>query len=235
LRGVLIAFLLIAVAMLLSIPAMRQILNDALALVEPVLADHPLLGRGLFVAVSALSAMLAFFSSAVLVPAAVYAWGSAGTILLLWCGWWLGGTATYVAGRMFRKPLLATRRGASALDAFLNTMPANASWSLVLLMQLALPSELPGYVCGLLRVRFRIYATAVAVAEGPYAVGTVLMGGSIVDARTGWFVVFGIAAAGLFGGALWLLRRRLRPKTSAPSVTIPATGTSPGHLLGDIT
>ena len=233
LRIVLLLFLLLATAVLLSTPAMRHALDSALALAEPVLAGHPLLGRVLFVAASALSAMLAFFSSAVLVPAAVYAWGSGGTILLLWCGWWLGGMATYAMGCIVRKPPLSTRRSTRVLDAYLDTMPSNASWSLVLLMQLALPSEVPGYVCGFLRVRFRVYATAMAVAEMPYAVGTVLMGRSIVHAHPGWFAVLGFAAAGLLGGALWLLRQRLRSKAPAPGVPVPAVSTSPGHLAGD--
>jgi uncharacterized membrane protein YdjX (TVP38/TMEM64 family) len=169
---------------------------------------------------SALSSLLAFFSSAVLVPVAVYAWGNLTTIFLLWCGWLLGGTATYAVGRTFRKPLLPTRRFTSAMATYLDRMPANLSWPLVFLLQLALPSEIPGYLCGFLRVRFRTYVTAVALAEIPYAVGTVLLGESIVHARPGWLIVLGLAAAALLGGAVFLLRTRLRSETSTlrPSV-----------------
>lgn len=221
LRLVLLLLLVTATAVLLSIPAMRDALDGALLLVEPLLTGHPLVGRVLFVLVSALSAMLAFFSSAVLVPAAVYAWGNVGTMVLLWCGWWLGGLATYAMGRVFRRPLLPTRRVAAALDAYLDTMPAHLSWSLVFLLQLALPSEIPGYLCGFLCVRLRTYATAVALAEIPYAVGTVLLGESIIHARPVWLIVLGLAATGLLGGAAYLLRSRLRSGAPAPDTSVP--------------
>jgi uncharacterized membrane protein YdjX (TVP38/TMEM64 family) len=221
LRVVLLLLLVIAMAVLLSIPAMRDALDGTLVLVEPLLTGHPLVGRVLFVLVSALSAMLAFFSGAILVPAAVYAWGNAGTMVLLWCGWWLGGLATYAMGRMVRKPLLPTRRAATARDAYLDKMPANLSWSFVFLLQLALPSEVPGYLCGFLRVRFRTYATAMALAEIPYAVGTVLLGESIVHARMGWFIVLGLAAVGVLGGAAYVLRLRLRSDMSTLDASVP--------------
>ena len=48
-------------------------------------------GAVLFVVMSAAAAMLAFFSTAVLVPVAVVTWGQTGTFVLLWVGWILGG------------------------------------------------------------------------------------------------------------------------------------------------
>lgn len=207
--------LVFGLAALLSTHAVREAVGKVLIIVAPLLSGHPLIGPVLFVLLSALSSLLVFFSSAVLVPVAVYAWGKAVTILLLWSGWLLGGTATYAMGRVFRKPLLPTRRSASAMATYLDRMPARLGWPLVFLLQLALPSEVPGYLCGFLRVRFRVYVTAVALAEIPYAVGTVLLGDSIVHARPGWLIVLGLAVAALLGGAVLLLRMRLRSETSA--------------------
>jgi hypothetical protein len=45
------------------------------------------LGAVVFVLLSAVSAMLAFFSSALLVPAAVFAWGNTLAVGLLWLGY----------------------------------------------------------------------------------------------------------------------------------------------------
>lgn len=201
----------LGLAALLSSHAVRGALDAGLSSVAPLLTGHALAGPVLFVLLSALSSLLAFFSSAVLVPVAVYAWGKMATIFLLWCGWLLGGTLTYVVGRTLRKPLLPTRRLASVMAAYVDRLPADLGWSLVLLLQLALPSEVPGYLCGFLRVRFRVYFTAVALAEIPYAVGTVLLGESIIHARPGWLIVLGLAAASLLGAAVLLLRTRLRP------------------------
>lgn len=210
----LLVFLVFGLAALLSTNAVREALGKALIVVAPLLTGHPLIGPVLFVLMSALSSLLVLFSSAVLVPVAVYAWGNVATILLLWCGWLLGGTVTYVMGRAFRKPLLPTRRFTSVMATYLDRMPAHLGWPLVFLLQMALPSEVPGYLCGFLRVRFRVYITAVALAEIPYAAGTVLLGDSIVRGHPGWLIVLGLAAAALLGGAVLLLRTRLRSETS---------------------
>lgn len=227
LRIALLLLSVIGVTALLSITAVRDAFDEMLVAVAPLLSGHPFIGIALFVLSSALSSLLVFFSSAALVPAAVYAWGNPATIVLLWCGWLLGGMTTYAIGRVFRRPLVPTRRIAAALDAYLDTMPANLSWPLVFLLQLALPSEVPGYLCGFLRVRFRVYLSAVAVAEIPYAVGTVLLGESIVHARPVWFLVLGLAAVGLLGSAVCLLRARLRSETSAPHASAVAGEDAP--------
>ncbi|WP_163839121.1 TVP38/TMEM64 family protein [Pseudoxanthomonas sacheonensis] len=221
LRIGLLVFSVFGLAALLSTHAVREALDEALNIAGPLLAGHPFIGPVLFVLLSALSSLLVFFSSAVLVPVAVYAWGDLATIFLLWCGWLLGGTATYAIGRMFNKPLLPTRRFASVTATYLDRMPARLSWPLVFLMQLALPSEVPGYLCGFLRVRFRVYATAVAVAEIPYAAGMVLLGESVVHARPGWLIALGLAAAVLLGGAMFMLRMRLRSEIPAPHPSVP--------------
>ena len=49
----------------------------------------------LFVLLAAISAVLAFFSSALLLPVAVFTWGSKVTFVLLWLGWLLGGIGTH--------------------------------------------------------------------------------------------------------------------------------------------
>ena len=51
------------------------------------------------------SAMLAFLSSAIIVPIGVYAWGSVNCFLLLWIGWLLGGVLTYAIGYTLGRPV----------------------------------------------------------------------------------------------------------------------------------
>ena len=81
---------------------------------------------------------------------------------------------------------------------------------LVLLLQFALPSEVPGYLCGLLGVRFPVYLSALAIAELPYAVGTVLAGEGVVRREGWWLVALGVLAVAFSLYAAWLLRRKLR-------------------------
>ena len=66
--------------------ALHAPLVRMLELTERVLAANPLLGAALFVLFAALSGVLAFFSSAVLVPVAVYTWGLPRSAALLWLG-----------------------------------------------------------------------------------------------------------------------------------------------------
>ena len=83
------------------------------------------------------------------------------------------------------------------------------TFALVLLLYLALPSELPGYLCGYLGVRFRTYFAALALAELPYAVGAVLLGAGVVHRHVGGLVAFGLIGAALSLYAMRMLHRRL--------------------------
>ena len=198
------------VTVLLSMDATNDALHRLLSAAEPVIAAHPVIGGVLFVGLSAASAMLAFFSSALLVPVAVYTWGVPATIGLLWLGWLLGGMSAYWMGRLFRRPLVHSRRAARLVDFYRDKVPAEAHFPVVLLLQFALPSEVPGYLCGLLGVRFPTYLTALAIAEMPYAVGTVIAGESVVRREGWWLLALGILAVAFSVYAAWLLRRKLR-------------------------
>ena len=188
---------------------MHDALLRLLAAAEPTIVAHPVAGMLLFVLLSALSAMLAFFSAALLVPVAVYSWGQSATMLLLWLGWLLGGLCAYAIGSSLGRPLLASIGAARLLAFYRERLPERVPFALVLLMQLALPSEIPGYLSGLLRVRARTYLAALALAELPFVVGTVLVGESVVEQRGGMLVLLGAIGAGISLYALLLLRRRL--------------------------
>ncbi len=196
-------------AVLLSSDALYAQLHGLMAAAEPVIAAHPLWGRVVFVVLSALSAMLAFFSSALLVPVAVLSWGKAVTIALLWLGWLLGGLGAYGIGRTLGRPLLRTLGSARVAAFYRARLSADVGLPVVLLLQLALPSEIPGYLCGLLRVRPRTYVIALALAELPYAIGTVWAGDSILRREGGWLVGLGVLAAMVSGYAFYLLHKAL--------------------------
>ncbi|TZF82845.1 VTT domain-containing protein, partial [Cognatilysobacter lacus] len=150
----------VAAAALLYADPVYRALQSVLGWAEPLIRAHPLAGIGLFVLLAAASAMLAFFSSAALVPAALLAWGALPTALLLWAGWWLGGTLAYALGRMLGRPLLQGRRVAQVVAAYRRRLEGRPGVGLIVLLQLALPSEVPGYLCGSLGVPLRTYALA---------------------------------------------------------------------------
>jgi uncharacterized membrane protein YdjX (TVP38/TMEM64 family) len=208
-RAFVVVLICTSVALLLSVDGVYDGLRRALAAAEPLIAEHPYLGAVSFVLLAAVSAVLAFFSSALLLPAAVFAWGNTITLALLWLGWLIGGACTYALGRGLRRPGSRASRPPSQLGFYVHRVSGDVSFALVLLLCLALPSEVPGYLCGYLGVRFRTYAGALALAELPYAAGAVLLGEGAVNRHIGWLVTFGLLGAALSLYALRALHRRL--------------------------
>ena len=194
-RAVVVVLICTSVALLLSVDAVYGGLQQLLSVAEPLIAGHPYLGAVVFVVLAAVSAILAFFSSALLLPAAVYAWGNTVTFGLLWLGWLLGGMCTYALGRGLRRPHGKAPRTSRQLDFYVQRVRGDVTFTLVLLLHLAMPSEIPGYLCGYLGVRRRTYLAALAVAELPYAVGAVMLGDGVVNRHIGWLVAFGLVGA----------------------------------------
>ena len=187
---------------------LHAFLLSLLNTVSEVVAGYPVWGAVLFVVMSAAAAMLAFFSTAVLVPVAVVTWGQTGTFVLLWVGWILGGVCAYTVARHFGRPVVGALTSGDAL-ACGDRISEKASFGFILLFQLGCPSEIPGYVLGLLRYSFLKYVTALGLAELPYAIATVYLGVSFLERRTFLFIVLGVAVGALSFLAFRLLQKHL--------------------------
>ena len=209
-RAVLLVISCAALAMLAASPSVHDALIETLAAITDLISAQPVYGVGLFVISAALSAMLAFVSVAVVVPAAILAWGRDATVLLLWCGWTLGGVLAYGVGSTFGRVAVQWLTGKDALPRFERRIERDAPFWLVLVFQLALPSELPGYVLGLARYSFPRYLAALAIAELPYAIATTYIGTGFIERQSGVILGAGAAIAGLGVAALWLFRREMR-------------------------
>lgn len=194
----------------LSDPVHRAVL-EVFEAAKVIIEDHPVLGAALFLVLSALAAMLAFFSSAVLVPPAVYAWGPVTCAALLWAGWMLGGLASYGLAYRFGEPVMRWMAPGKSIERYQARIRENVSFGFILLFQLALPSEIPGLVLGLARFPLGRYLMALAIAELPYAIGTTLLGASFVSRRFGLLLSLGVAAA----VSALLLGRALRKRLQA--------------------
>lgn len=164
----------------------------AIGLAEPVIRSLPVVGAVLFVLLAALSAMLVFFSGLLLVPIGIQVWGPAGCFLLLWGGWFLGGVITYSIGRHFGRPVVLRMLSEEKVARYENRIPASSSFIAATLTQLVLPSDISGYFFGLLGYRARIYLGSLALAELPYAFGTVYLGNAFVERQ---YVLLLVAAA----------------------------------------
>jgi len=222
-RAVALAAICVALAVLASSEQLHTALVSVLAAGEQVIQSHPFLGGTLFVLFAAVSAMVAFASVAIVVPVAVFTWGQGLSVLMLWVGWILGGACSYGIARYLGRPVVHWLTAEAGLRRLESHVKPDTPLSLVLLLQLALPSEIPGYLLGLVRYPFARYLAALALAELPYAVATVLLGASFLDRRSFLLLFIGLVlvASSLF--AFQRLRRHLKDAAqthgkSAPSV-----------------
>jgi len=196
-------------AFILSSNAAHGTLLRSLSAVERVAALHPVWAAALVVLIAALAAMLAFLSSWVVVPFAVYTWGPTGALLLLWIGWLLGGTGSYVIGRVFGRPVVEWLGFRPLLARYEERVSRRTPFAFACLFQLAVPSEVPGYLFGLGRYPYVRYLASLGLAELPYGFATVYLGAGIVQRRTTMVLIIGSALM-LFTGWAWLaLHRRL--------------------------
>ncbi|RLA31683.1 MAG: TVP38/TMEM64 family protein [Gammaproteobacteria bacterium] len=160
---------------------------------EGAISQAPILGMVVFVVLAMLSAMVAFFSSAVFAPVAVYAWGKAGCLALLWLGWFLGGILSYGIGRFFGRTAVGMLIDEEKLAGWEREFSERPRFIHVLLFQAAVPSEIPGYILGILRYRFVLYLTALAITELPYAIAAVYLGESFLEGESTLFILLGVA------------------------------------------
>jgi uncharacterized membrane protein YdjX (TVP38/TMEM64 family) len=199
-------------------------INAAFLAAERVMVDHTVRGMVIFVLLSAVSAMIAFFSSAVLVPVGVYAWGATTTGFLLWFGWLLGGAAAYATGRYLGRPVVAWLVHEDRLQAAERRITANARFVVIVLFQMALPSEVPGYIVGVVRYRFVRYLGALALAELPFAAGAVLLGESFIAGDFRRLLWAGLALIALSAVAIAAWHRiNGNPRLAYPRRTSSAT------------
>ena len=208
-RAVLLVALVAGLIVLALSGAVHAAVLQVFQAAKDVMTNHPLAGSALFVVLSALAAMLAFFSSAVLVPAAVFAWGPILTTALLWLGWMLGGLVSYTLAASLGRPVLRWIAPGRSFAPYEEKLNKHASFGFVVLFQLALPSEIPGIVLGLARYPLLRYLAALAIVELPYAVGTMLLGASFVERRIGLMMSLGAVALLVAILLSRALRRRL--------------------------
>lgn len=173
---------------------------------------NPVLGALVFLLFSAISAMLAFASSTVLVPAGNLVWGKPITFMLLWGGWVLGAFAAYGIGRLAR-PLLRRLGYGPKLKEYEQYVSSRMRFWAVLVFCLAVPSEIPGYVFGGLQYPFWKFISAMAIAEAVYALGVVIAGESLLAANPlTLFATIAVMVFILVGATLAL--RRLKKRKS---------------------
>jgi uncharacterized membrane protein YdjX (TVP38/TMEM64 family) len=203
----------VALALGLSSPAFRHSVEAVSAWAEDVIDARPVAGALVFFLFSALSAMLAFASSVVLVPPASEVWGKTVTFLLLWAGWMSGAAAAFAIGTLAR-PLLARVGYEQKLQKYQRFVSRRMSFWMVLLFCLAVPSEVPAYLFGGMHYPFIKFLAAMGIAEAVYAVGVVVAGENLMQADPWPLIAAAAVLIAIAAGTGVLLRVSRKRKTS---------------------
>jgi uncharacterized membrane protein YdjX (TVP38/TMEM64 family) len=142
---------------------------------------------------------------------------------MLWFGWLLGGATTYAIGRFLGRRVVLRLAPRERITYYERRIARSLRFPLVVLFQAALPSEIPGYVIGLIRYPAPKYLAALAIAELPYAIGSVVLGDQFLRGR--YLLVGALALAGF--GAVALATSRLHAVLGrAGPATVPDGGTT---------
>ena len=213
-RALMLCLVAVLLGLVIAAGPLHRTLIGWLAGVGPILAAHPIGGAALLVVLAAASAMLAFFSSAVLVPAALQAWSPPVVAALLWLGWILGGAVAYGIAKYLGRAAIRSLASTKALGRYEAVVSAKSSFGIVLLFQLAVPSEIPGYVFGLARLPFARFLGALALAELPYALATVYAGSAFMERRLVPLVMLMALTAVVGVASFRALHRRAREESA---------------------
>jgi uncharacterized membrane protein YdjX (TVP38/TMEM64 family) len=200
-------------AVLLYSQTFRDAVEGAVTWTKEIMSANPVLGAVVFFLFATVSAMLAFASSAALVPSANLVWGQPVTFLLLWGGWVAGAAIAYGIGNLAR-PLLNRLGYEKVLKKYQQLLSKRMRFWLVLLFCFAVPSEIPGYLFGGMHYPFWKFLVAAAIAEGVYAVGLVVAGESLLAASPFRFLLIVAVLIVIAAGTGWLLRVIINRKAS---------------------
>ncbi len=210
-RRVLLVVLLTAIVVgITASDAVHAAFVDVLAAAERLMRAYPRAGMAVFVLLSALSAMLSFFSSSALVPVGVYVWGPTATALMLWGGGVTGGIAGYWMARTLGRRLVKRLVPAAPFRRYETFFRTRAHWRTVLLFRVALQSELPSYVLGVLRYPFPRYLPMIVLAELPFVLFAVYLGETLLERNGLVFATALLAGVGLTVLAFRLLQREMQ-------------------------
>ena len=212
-RLVLLLLVVAAAGLVVASAPLHGALTSLVAAGEAFMARAPVAGAAVFVGLTALSAMVAFFSTGLLAPVAIATWGPFTTFLLLWIGWLAGGAVSYAVGRYLGRGVAGVLVGAETLEHWERELRDRSHVTHLVLFQLAMPSEILGYVLGIVRYSFLTYIGVLSLTEIPYALAIVYLGESFLAGDAVRFVLAGVVAIAVSAGLyFWLRRTAVEPE-----------------------
>ena len=205
-----LAAIALAIGFMLFSPTFKGWVEKVAEWAEGIMRAHRVGGAAVFFALTAVSALLTFASSIILVPPATEVFGNPVTFLLLWGGWMVGSIAAYAIG-YFARPLLVRLVDKKKLAEYQALVSKRMKFWVALVFCFAAQSELSGYVLGGLGYSFWKFVAAIGIAEAVFAFGVIVAGDSILEAKPGVVAAaVGIMLAVAIGAGILLKRRSAR-------------------------
>jgi uncharacterized membrane protein YdjX (TVP38/TMEM64 family) len=216
-RVLILALVLLAAVAVARSDTVNHAVRDVLGAAQALMAEYPRSGMALFFVLCGLSAMLTFFSSAALVPIGVFVWGPETTFVLLWLGGSTGGVAGYWVARTLGRRVIDHLYPDGPFRRYERFFATQARWRTIMIFRLALQSELPSYVLGLVKYPFRRYLPTILLAELPYVFVMVYLGETFLERNSTVFIAVLLAAVGLTVLAFRMLKKEMAAAEAAPT------------------
>jgi len=137
----------------------------------------------IFFILSMLSAMFMPLSNVPLVPFASMIWGNKITFILLLTGWLIGDIVSYVIGWFAGYPLVEKLIFFKNIQKYRRHLNPESEFSIVLLVRLVMPAEIPGYLLGIFKYHFGKYMIATFLSELPVAIITVFISEAVLQKK----------------------------------------------------
>ncbi|MEK7482055.1 MAG: VTT domain-containing protein [Patescibacteria group bacterium] len=203
-------FIIIAAFIFWGSLSIQEIFYEIVFFIEDYAYQNEILAIAVFVGLSALSAIVSPFSSAPLAPIAVMIWGSTAAFTMLFSGWLIGDIIAYLIGRYGGRLLVEQFVDFNKIENYLAQIPVKIKFWLVLLFRLTAPSEIGGYVLGVLRYYFGKYFLATFLAELPFALITIYASEAFIDQKITIFVALIFAMLVLMSATFYAFRHQIK-------------------------
>jgi uncharacterized membrane protein YdjX (TVP38/TMEM64 family) len=167
-----LGFALVGIPLLFYFSPALELLYDTVEWIEQTAAQFPVLSMLVFMLLTSLAATVVFVGIFPLVPSALMLWGPEVTFALLMAGWMFGDVVLYFVGRGVGGDTISRTSFFSKVDALRERLKGK-EFFLILLLRIALPTELFGYVLGVMKYSFVPYVLVTILAELPFAALTV--------------------------------------------------------------
>lgn len=185
-----------------------DVISQALVFSKTSVELHPIASIFIFLILSILSAVSVFFTSIITIPLAVFAWGELFTIALLMTGWFIGALILYGMGRFLGRQVVEYFVSVTKINKYGSLISREMQMFDIVLIKLALPSEVPSFFLGIVRYPFLKYMVVVIISELPFAVWAVYLSSTFVEDNRILFIAMLIAGFIFIGIAAQKYKKR---------------------------